>query len=608
MVQIFRIVMVETVFPFSRNKGAAQSESHWKNSPSHKSFRDLVSWIKNRQVTVSLLLVLIITSVAFYPSLQNNFTNWDDDLNVVENQHIKELSWENVKTWFSQDFVKHYVPLVMVSYALEYKLFGLDPFAYHTVNLLLHLLNCCLVFWFIYLLWPKPGIAFFTALLFGIHPLHVESVAWISERKDVLYAFFFLFSLIAYIYYKKRDRQVFYYVSIGLFLCSLLTKSMAVTLPLVLLLIDYLIKGFDKKWVQEKIPYLLLSVVFALLMLKITYGGSSGLENQHSPFSLLRNFLITNYGVVFYLQKLIVPIGLSAFYPYPVKWGNNVPMLFMLSPIIVLALIALLFFVKKNKKEILVGSLFFLITIFPVLQLIPAGNAIAADRYSYIPSIGIFFVVGVFLSRLLNQNTIHLKTVRRIAMVLVLAITSLLVIQTRQRCLVWKDGISLWKDVTSQYPDVDFAHHNLGNAYLDAGLFNESVSSFNETLRINPNYLDSYISKGFALQKMGMLDKAMGEFEKVLQIDPDNYEAHVNLGISFFAKGFLDQALVEYSKAIEINPENENPYFLLGLVYLKKNDLNRAIIQWNNALRINPKHEKAKEYIEKAGQFREGGG
>ncbi|MCF8373641.1 MAG: tetratricopeptide repeat protein [Bacteroidales bacterium] len=596
--------MVETVFPFSKNEGAAKSESHWKNSPAYKSFGNLVSWIKNKQVTVSLLLVLIIVSIAFYPSLQNNFTNWDDDLNVLENQHIKELSWENVKAWFTQDFVNHYVPLVMVSYSLEYKFFGLDPFAYHTVNLLLHLLNCCLVFWFIYLLWPKPGVAFITALLFGIHPLHIESVAWISERKDVLYAFFFLFSLIAYMYYKKQDRRVFYYGSIGLFLCSLLTKSMAVTLPFVLLLIDYPIKGFNKKWVQEKIPYLLLSVVFALITLKITYGNSSGLENQYPSFSLLRNFLVANYGIVFYLQKIFLPINLSAFYPYPADLGSTIPKIFFLSPVIVIALVVGLYFVKKHTTGILFGGLFFVITIFPVLQLIPAGNAITADRYPYIPSIGIFFIVGVFLYRLWNMNSIHIKAIRLIAIVPMLAITCLLVAQTRQRCLVWKDGISLWSDVTSKYPDVDFAHHNLGNAYLDAGLFNESISSFNETLRINPKYLDSYISKGFALQKMGMLDKAMGEFEKVLKIDPDNYEAYVNLGISYFAKGFLDQALIEYSKAIEINPENENAYFLLGLVYLKMNDLNRAIIQWNNTLRINPKHEKAKEYLEKITSFK----
>ena len=213
--------------------------------------------MKNHKIILSLCLILAIPAISFFPSLKNDFLNWDDPQYVTENKMITELSWRNIETIFDSIYMGHYHPLTLLSYALEYRFFKLNPFAYHLTNLILHLINGLLVFWLIWML--KGGVltSLVVSLLFGIHPLHVESVAWISERKDLLCSFFFLGSLVVYLTYLKTRRRRFYFLSLFLFLLSLLSKSMAVTLPLVLVLCDYLLdRKFDRKCLIEKIPFL----------------------------------------------------------------------------------------------------------------------------------------------------------------------------------------------------------------------------------------------------------------------------------------------------------------------------------------------------------------
>ena len=201
--------------------------------------------MKKEKLLISICLILVITYIAFYPSLENDFVNWDDGAMVKENKKIQTLSLQNFASFHKTSL---YHPLVDLSYAIEYHFFKLTPLAYHTTNLILHMLNCLLVFWVIYLLSDKIFVSLSVALFFGIHPLHVESVAWITERKDVLYALFFLGGLISYIYYLKKGDKKDYYISLSLFILSLLSKSMAITFPLVLVLCDYILnKKFEKE-------------------------------------------------------------------------------------------------------------------------------------------------------------------------------------------------------------------------------------------------------------------------------------------------------------------------------------------------------------------------
>ena len=223
----------------------------------------------NLRITLCLCLILLIVFGAFLPSLKNGFVNWDDDCYVLNSSSISSsISASNLKSIFTSFSVGHYQPLTILSYAFDYQLFKLNPYYYHLTNLILHLLNSLLVFYLIYLLSGNIGVSFITAILFGIHPLHVESVAWISERKDVLYSFFFLLSCIIYLYYLTKERNSKYYLlSLFLFLCSLLSKSMAVTLPLLLLLMDYYLKRKpNKELLLDKIPYFFLTAISCIIV------------------------------------------------------------------------------------------------------------------------------------------------------------------------------------------------------------------------------------------------------------------------------------------------------------------------------------------------------
>jgi hypothetical protein len=322
---------------------------------------------------------------------------------VYQNQHIKEISWANTKTFFTSFYFGNYGPLTLLSYAFDYRMGRLKPLTYHTTNLLFHLLNCILVFWLVNLLSGAAPVAFLVAMLFGIHPLHVESVAWISERKDVLYSFFFLSSLISYVKYLHKKQTLFYILSLLLFLASCLSKAMAITLPFVLFLIEYLLRHkIDKKTLFGKLPFGLISLVFCIITLLTQYGPSHA-KPAHL-FSFLDNILRAGYGLMFYIYKIILPVRLSGLYPNPQNIGGNYPMVFFLAPLVIILLILLIIKFRNNRKVIF-GTGFFIITILPVLQLLPVGWAIAADRYTYIPAIGIFYLFGEGCS---YQNSICL--------------------------------------------------------------------------------------------------------------------------------------------------------------------------------------------------------
>ena len=333
-----------------------------------------------------LILALLITAGSLFPSIQNKFTNWDDGEYVTENTLIRDISPASIKGMFVEPVSSNFHPLTIFSFAVEYKFAGLNPFFYHLTNLVIHLLNTGFVFLFIYLLCRNGPVAFLTALLFGIHPLHVESVAWISERKDVLYTFFYLSSLIAYIRYLERANAGAYVLSFLLFILSCLAKSMAVTLPAVLLLIDYYRSGkLTRGNIIAKVHFFAVSAAVSFIAV-MTQRAQEVIERTQEVFGSLMNVYVAVKGICFYLWKIIIPVHLSAIYPMPpaVRGGE-----LALDIAVVAALSLAIYFSRKKSRIYIFGGLFFLITILPVLKFIPIGNAIfAADRYTYVPSIG----------------------------------------------------------------------------------------------------------------------------------------------------------------------------------------------------------------------------
>ena len=431
----------------------------------------------NQWIYYSLGVILLISFVIYLPVFNNKLLAWDDDLYIKNNPLIYSM---NLKEIFSQYVMGNYHPLTILTFAIEYQFFGLNETGYHAVSLLLHLLNVVLVFYSINLLVNKPTVALVASLLFGIHPLHVESVAWAAELKDLLYTFFFLASYIVYLKYLTSEQKKLYVFSLLLFCLSLLSKAMAASLPVVLLLTDYF-KGrkINAKALLEKVPFVLLSIGFGVVAI---WAQKSSGATEVVNFGLLERIVFACYGFSTYIVQLFFPLHLSAYYPYPIKSTESVPAHYYLYPALFIVMMIALFYSLRSTKKFFFGVGFFAITIFLVLQLLPVGGAIMADRYSYIPSIGIFYLAGEGFNLLLN------KKLRVPAFALLAIITVLFSVRTYTRSTIWKDDLTLWNDVISQDQTVPIAYNNRGLIYLNQGKNDTALRDFNKAIDLKPDY------------------------------------------------------------------------------------------------------------------------
>jgi protein O-mannosyl-transferase len=512
-----------------------------------------------------IFLVTLFTALTLYPCLNNGFINWDDDAYVYNNPNIHNLSYANIKTFFTSFYFSNYGPLTLLSYAVDYRVSQLKPRTYHTTNLVLHLLNCILVFWLIHLFSKNISIAFIVSLLFGIHPLHVESVAWISERKDVLYSFFFLSSLISYTKYLDKKKGAYWALSLFLFVLSCLSKSMAITLPFVLFLIDYLLhQKMGNKTLLLKIPFILISVVFAIITLLTQYG--SQYSRPDNLFSFFGNFLRASYGLLFYLYKIILPVHLSGFYPIPQNIAGTYPITLLVSPFIIV-LLALLIIIKFRHNRIAVfGTVFFLITIMPVLQFLPVGWAIAADRYTYIPALGIFYIFGEFCFWLHTQKLFGRKYLK-VAFVSFLALVFVILsVLSWQRCHVWKDSITFWNDVISKYPNAPLAYNNRGNAYSMNGDDKRAIEDYKTAVRLDPGYLAGLDNLFRTYCKLGMNNVAIYLYDTITRQNPFIEKGLMIRGKAYIENKEPNSAINLYTALLIVLPQKAHTY-LDGEIY-----------------------------------------
>ncbi len=559
---------------------------------------------RKSKIILSLCLLLAISTLSFLPCLKNDFINWDDRQYVTENRLIMEWSGGNIETIFDSFYMGHYHPLTLLSYSLEYRFFKLNPLIYHLTNLILHLMNGLLVFLFIFLLRGEVLTSLVVSLLFGIHPLHVESVAWISERKDVLYSFFFLGSMVVYLNYLKTKGGKYYFLSLFLFFLSLLSKSMAVTLPLVLILCDYLLhRKFDRKWLIEKIPFLVMAFVFGVIALSAQ--GSSGTISQKSSFSFFKNIFILSEVSTSYFFKLILPIKLSCLYP-PIK-GMEDPWSYAYLPILIGILIAGIIS-GRYYRSITFGILFFFIALLPVLPI-----KMVADRYTYIPSIGLFFIAAEGFNWLIRSRTERIKIVnpvrnssgalnpagiilksnpaaeqrgiisngvKIIAAALFIGILGTFSYLTWGRCQVWRDSLSLWDDALKKYPNTPIAYNNRGEAYLRKGDYEKAISNYNQALKMDPDFGRAnyfYVNRGTAHLLVGDYERAIADYHQALRINPNDANAYHHRGTAYLNKGDPGEAISDFNKALAINPRYAVTYFNKALACEKIGDLREAV-------------------------------
>ncbi|HJS53962.1 MAG TPA: hypothetical protein VJ765_05440, partial [Chitinophagaceae bacterium] len=545
---------------------------------------------RDRSFSLWLFGVLALTGLCLIPMLNNGFTNWDDDVYVTSNSIIKAPDWEAI---FTRPFAHNYHPLTMLTLAFNYAISGVDPFSYHFVNWLLHILNTSLVFLFIYKIsGRKIFVAAFASLIFGIHPMHIESVAWVSERKDVLYAFFFLLAMLQYWRCLETGKRSNLFSCFLLFVLSLFSKPAAIILPVVLYLLDYWHgRAFNWKVVMEKIPFFILSIVFGIITVKVQTADAIA---SFDMYPLWIRFFFACYTTMTYSVRFFVPYPLSAFHPYPPV--NDPGLLVLLAPIFMIALLILLW-LKRKIMLIVFSVLFFIVNLLLVLQVVSIGLTIVSERYTYIPYIGLSFLIGMWLNEYLGSSSKRLITAVPGIIAIIFGFISF------QRAKVWKDGDTLWSDVIKHYPDAATPHSNRAD-YLRkmAGkpeykqirneLLQRALADCNLAIKLKPNHSKAYQNRQNIYLLLGKDSLALADADKLLKLEPSNSQAFYTKGFAYMRFNRGDSSLLYFNKSIQIDPNADwvlNSRGILLFNIFKR--YNEALADFTRAIEINPSGE-----------------
>jgi len=503
-----------------------------------------------------------MVGTAFRPVLDNGFVNFDDDKYITENVRVQgPFSHENVRWAFSTTHAGNWHPLTWLSHMADVRLYAMRPAGHHLTNLLLHTANTLLVFWLLHALTGLVWRSFFVAALFGVHPLHVESVAWAAERKDVLSALFWMLSMLAYVRYCKASRPGRYWLAVLWFACGLMAKPMVVTLPFVLLLLDYWPLrrwGFADagagsslgRCVAEKAPFCLLAAAacFATYFAQHQTGAVAQSE-QLALDSRICNAVVAYAG---YLLKTIWPANLSVFYPHPAG---------ALSPAHVGGALAFLAAISvyaarriKSRPYVAVGWLWYLGTLVPVIGLVQVGLQGMADRYTYIPLIGIFLVLVWRAFDAVAHGAFPVSGARQPLIALAGAFLLTLMILTHRQAGHWRNSIALFTNALACTRNNYIAHTNLGAALANQGDSEQAQQHYREALRIKPDYAFARFNYGFVLFKKGRADEALAQFSAGLKIAPNDANAHLCMGLLLNGKGRFEEALGHFDAVLRANP------------------------------------------------------
>ena len=525
--------------------------------------------------------VCAVTAIVFLPMFANGFTNWDDPLYVVDNALLRGPDWAGI---FSKTIVSNYHPLTMATLAFNYQWSELEPFSYHLVNWLLHLFNTSLVFFFAYRLSQNNlWVGVITALFFGIHPMHVESVAWVSERKDVLYTAFFMISLLYYLQFIQKSNWQKYGLAMLFFIASLLSKPAAVTLPVVLVLIDWY-KGrslTDKKVWLEKIPFFLLALIFGIVALQIQAEKAIA---QPEFYPIWQRFVFAIYGFGEYFKRLFWPFPLSTLHPFPT--AATIPASYYPALIITPLLIVAAIYFRKN-KHVLFALAFFAINLALVLQLLTFGNSVISERYTYVPYIGLFFGLAMLWAK--SSFSAGTKN----ALLGIFFVVALgFAFATNQQVRTWKDSITLWTKAIDAYPSSYISLSNRANWLVTKdGKYDEGLVDYNAALATKPNHANSLENRSIIYLHKQDFTAAYKDADDLIKYYPETAKGYYLRGFVEDKLGQADNAIKDYSKAIELDVKDAESRANRGILYYNaKQDYAAAKADFEAAILINPKN------------------
>jgi tetratricopeptide (TPR) repeat protein len=540
---------------------------------------------------VIALLVLIIYQSCFNAGL----TNWDESIYIQKNPYIRDLSFANIKRIFSAPVYGIYAPLSFLSFAIDHYFAGLEGSRYHIVNIILHILNCTWLFLIIFKLSKNSFVAFITTLIFAIHPMQVEAVAWAASRKDVLYTFFFFSAWWFYLEHLERKSGFgFLLLAFLLFGCSLLSKNQAVTLPVVLLISQLFI---EKQWKKKRIAELALFFFLSLLLGLYTLGyAKEDALDYRTPFTFMERIYYSFAAFGNYVIKFFFPYPLSGIYNFPGK--SSLSFIVQLASGIILAAIVVWAAIKYRFRFswLSAGLAFFTVSIFLVLHLIATNSSLIYERFSYVACIGLAFIIA-------NGFMIIRGRWKIIASVLLAAFFISLFYLSYERAAIWKDSMSLWNDIIEKNPGAEQAFNNRASVLITAKKYDEALADVNKALEIEPKLSQAYANLGNIYRARGKMAEAISAFDKALLLSPTHLSTRLNRAIAYSSRGEYNNAVMDLKICIRQMPQNEEAYRLLGIAYARLDSIELAEINLRKSYALDSSKSAlrilANEYFQK---------
>ncbi len=579
--------------------------------PSHRDNPPL-----RRTRRIVCLLLIVATIAVYWQTLNHDFVDFDDDDYVTQNPHVQAgLTVEGVVWAFTANHASNWHPLAWLSHMLDCQVFGLDPSGHHFTNLLLHLANTLLLLLVLERMTGAFWRSVFVAALFGLHPLHVESVAWVSERKDVLSTLFWLLTTWFYVRYVKSRSVGTYITFIVLFALGLMAKPMLVTLPFVLLLLDYWPLGrfhtqqsgddvntygsmdtvrpnrkrLAVNLIWEKTPLFALSAISSVITFIVQEAAES--LGDYSIKIRIGNALVS---YVKYIGKMFWPSDLAIFYPHP---GSAVTAWESIGAGLLMVCISILIIRAARRCPYLsVGWMWYVGTLVPVIGVVQVGSQAMADRYTYVPLIGLFVAISWGVSDLVGRWRYR----KYVFPVFMLVLVSSLIVCSRHQARYWRNTTTLFGHAIDVTTNNHLAHYNLANVLEGQGRLEEAIAHYSEALDIRPNLIAAHTNLAGIFWEQGRLEEAIAQYSETLRLGPASAEAHTNLAGLFWEQGRLEEAIAHYSEALKIQPEFVEVHNNLGTALAMLNRLNEAITHFSMAIKLRPDYTDAHKNLGQA--------
>lgn len=519
-----------------------------------------------------LLVIAFMIPLAYWKVFHAGFISWDDKEVLVGNRDVHHFDW---KAFFSKHYVGNYAPVTMISFAIDWFLFKANPVWQHTINLVFHFINVVLIFRLSKLLLNDSWKAFLISVIFCFHPTQIETVAWVAAKNNLVYAVFFLLAFIFYVRYHQEKVKRFYVYAFVLFILSTLSKPSAIAFPLCLFAIDYVLGiPFSLKTIWNKIPFFIVALIIGIVTI-YTRTEDKFITYDHA-YTIPERIGFAGYAIFFYFYKFLIPIHLSVVYPYPQdKWPAIIFGYFIL-----IVFISLVIYLLRNKKYPVIGAIGLIIAnLILVLQFIPFGEVIAADRYMYLTLLG-FALLLVFSLKWSE------KVLKYVSLFLLISYSSI----TFFRVAVWQNSIALYSDIIDKYPDSFLALNSLGAEYMLQGNTNQAYLYLNKAIGIAPAYYKGYYNRGLLNAQNHQMQEALNDLTKAIDYHKlkSNVKAYVARANVYYTLKDFPKAMADAQKALALDPENIKACYLLATCYDDLNQLEKALTLYHQCLKWNP--------------------